>query len=166
MILAGVLSVWVLGLVGCGEVVDPAAQEERPAPVVKKEEKKEEEVKEEEVYAYNPMGKRDPFQSFLGTPRPEDQMEEDIANPPLQRWDVERYVVKGIIFGTESPRALLVDPEGIGHVVRLGTYVGRSWGKVTSIADQMIVVTEEYKTPDDELVVNPVELRLGANGTL
>lgn len=168
MILAGVLSagVWMLGLAGCGEVVDPAAEQQRPAPVAKQEEKKEEDIKEEDIYAYNPMGKRDPFQSFLGSARPEDQIAEDKANPPLQRWDVERYVVKGIIFGTESPRALLVDPEGIGHVVRLGTYVGRNWGKVTSIADQMIVVTEEYKTPDDELVVNPVELRLGANGTL
>ena len=158
---------WALwGLMGCGEVVDPGMDLKTPLPEVKKEEEKEEEKEEVAIYAYNPMGKRDPFQSFLGPETPTTPGGEDASNPPLQRWDVERYVVKGIIFGTDSPRALLVDPEGIGHVVRLGTYVGRSWGKVTAIADRLIVVTEEYKTPDDELVVNPVELRLGTGGAL
>jgi len=60
---------------------------------------------------------------------------------------------------------LIIDPEGLGHVVKIGTYVGRNWGKVTSIEDQIVTVTEEYKTPDDTLVVNPVQLRLGVGDT-
>lgn len=152
-------------LLGCGELVDgtdPGEVRPPPAPPVKPA-AKEEETAPVEVYAYNPAGKRDPFQSFLGT-RDTTLPGEDIKAAPLQRWDVERYVLRGVIFGTDSPRALLVDPEGIGHVVKLGTYVGRNWGKVTSIADQVVVVTEEYKNPDDELIVNPVELHIGVGG--
>ena len=116
-----------------------------------------------EVYAYNPAGKRDPFQSFIST-HSKDPTEVDGAAAPLQRWDVERYVLRGVIFGTDSPRALLIDPEGTGHVVKLGSYVGRNWGKVTSIADQVVVVTEEYTNMDNELVVNPVQLKIGGSG--
>jgi len=152
-------------LLGCGELVDGTQTTSAPSlPVAPppKEEKKEEDAPKEE-YAYNPAGKRDPFQSFLGV-RVLDPTVPSNDAPPLQRWDVERYIVRGIIFGTDSPRALIVDPEGIGHVVKLGSYVGRNWGKVTSIADQVVVITEEFKTPEDELQVNHVELHIGAGG--
>lgn len=157
----------VLGLLGCGELVEgtetPAAPA-LPPPIAKKVEDKVEGEEHKEGYAYNPAGKRDPFESFLGS-RALDPTVPSTDAPPLQRWDVERYVVRGIIFGTDSPRALIVDPEGIGHVVRLGSYVGRNWGKVTSIVDQVVVVTEEFKTLEDELQVNSVELRLGVGGS-
>ncbi len=162
------MSLAMLLLVACGEVVDgntPGARAPLPAAPVKTEAVKEEgdaaEVTPE--YAYNPAGKRDPFQSFI-TQRNVELPGEDGSQPPLQRWDVERYVLRGIIFGTDSPRAMLIDPEGVGHVVKLGSYVGRNWGKVTAIQDGMVVVTEEYKSMDDELVVNPVQLKLGAGG--
>ena len=38
----------------------------------------------------------------------------------------------------------------------MGTYVGRNWGKVSSISNHAVAVTEEYQTIDGELVVNPV----------
>jgi type IV pilus assembly protein PilP len=106
-----------------------------------------------EEYYYNPAGKRDPFQSFLKTGTPEDNSRDW---PPLQRWDLDKYALRGIIWNTQAPRALMLDPEGTGHVVKLGTYVGRNWGKVTSISEGCVVITEEYQTLDGELVVNPV----------
>ena len=158
------LLIWTLS--GCGELVEgpqtPAAPT-LPSPIAKKIEDKLEDEEHKEGYSYIAAGKRDPFQSFLGSRILDPTVPSNDA-PPLQRWDVERYIVRGIIFATESPRALVVDPEGIGHVVRLGTYVGRNWGKVTAIADQLVVVTEEFKTIEDELQVNSVELRLGVGG--
>lgn len=152
-------------LLACGELVEegsegaaPSAPTPPPKPVAKAEEEA-----PVEIYSYNPAGKRDPFQSFINT-RTKDVSEVDGSAAPLQRWDVERYVLRGVIFGTDSPRALLIDPEGTGHVVKLGSYVGRNWGKVTSIADQVVVVTEEYTNMDNELVVNPVQLKIGGSG--
>lgn len=154
----------LLLLAGCGEVVAPDNGAKPTAPVAPKAAKDDDdEVNETDAWQYNPAGKRDPFQNFLG-PAITDDGGVDDKQPPLQRWEVERYVLRGVIFNAEAPRALLIDPEGLGHVVRLGTYVGRSWGKVTSIEDKKIVITEEYKTPEDDLVVNTIELRLGLGG--
>ncbi len=106
-----------------------------------------------EEYYYNPAGKRDPFQSFIKRGQAEELRAD---SPPLQRWDIDKYTLRGVIWNTQAPRALMLDPEGTGHVIRLGTYVGRNWGKVTSISEGCAVVTEEYQTLDGELVVNPV----------
>ncbi|MFN7144228.1 MAG: pilus assembly protein PilP, partial [Myxococcota bacterium] len=106
-----------------------------------------------EDFYYNPAGKRDPFQSFIKRGKA-DELRPDA--PPLQRWDIDKYTLRGVIWDTQAPRALMVDPEGTGHVIKLGTYVGRNWGKVTSISEGCVVITEEYQTLDGELVVNPV----------
>jgi Tfp pilus assembly protein PilP len=52
------------------------------------------------------------------------------------------------------------DPEEVGHVAEIGTYVGRNWGKITMITSGEVVVTEEYQTIDGELVVNNISMRL------
>jgi Tfp pilus assembly protein PilP len=49
-------------------------------------------------------------------------------------------------------------------VVRHGTYVGRNWGKVTAISEDGVIVTEEYRMIDGELVVNPVSIQFGGAG--
>ena len=48
----------------------------------------------------------------------------------------------------------------MGHVLELGTYIGKNWGKVTQITSGEVIVTEEYQTLDGELVVNPQTLNL------
>lgn len=147
------LLILALLLSACGEAVPtgPSAPAPPKAPV-KAEGADAASVAAEEYY-YNPAGKRDPFQSFIKRGTAE-EIREDA--PKLQRWDIDKYTLKGVIWNTSSPRGLLIDPEGTGHSIVLGTYVGRNWGKVTSISEGCVVVTEEYQTLDGELVVNPV----------
>lgn len=139
---------------GCGDPI-PVSAPPPPAPVKKAEPEAVAAAPAVEEYFYNPAGKRDPFKPFFaaskGAAAPPDP-----NSPPLQRWDVDKFVLAGVIWNTNMPTALLMDPDGTGHVVQMGTYVGRNWGKVTSIADEAVVVTEEYQTMDGELVVNPV----------
>ena len=66
----------------------------------------------------------------------------------------------GIIWGIDRPRAMVEDPDNVGHVMEIGTYIGKNWGKVTQITASEVVVTEEYQTIDGELVVNPNRLSL------
>lgn len=153
----------LLGAVGCGEPIAPGGGSITPVkPPVEKPVAAEDvpvvEVEAPEAYYYNPAGKRDPFQGFLNKSRDAATKVAEDA-PPLQRWDVEKFALKGVIWDTASPRALLLDPDGLGHVVRVGTYVGRNWGKVSAISPAGVVVTEEYQTLDGELVVNPVQIR-------
>jgi Tfp pilus assembly protein PilP len=124
--------------------------------------RKKEEVdeKEEEIeFTYNPIGKRDPFRSFLAFAS-DNSIIDNIPRTPLQRYDIEQYTLTGIISGIDRPRALVEDPTGIGHVMELGDYIGTNWGKVTSIDDDIVIITEEYKTIEDELVTRPIKLTL------
>ena len=107
-------------------------------------------------YVYNPIGKRDPFRTFIAN----DEGAEIRSPTPLQRYELEQYKLTGIVWGVDRPRALVEDPEGMGHVIELGTYIGKKWGKVTQITSTQLVVTEEYLTPDGALVVNPIEIKL------
>ena len=67
-------------------------------------------------YFYNPASKRDPFKPFYDTRKTTtDPVNPD--TPPLQRWDVDKFILSGVIWNTAIPRALLVDPEGTGHVI-------------------------------------------------
>ena len=123
--------------------------------------KKKVEVEEEVVveFTYNPIGKRDPFRSFLAFAS-DNSIIDNIPRTPLQRYDIEQYTLTGIISGIDRPRALVEDPTGIGHVMELGDYIGTNWGKVTSIDGDTVTITEEYKTIEDELVTRPIKLTL------
>ena len=151
--------VLVLATAACGEAIDGGNAPAAPKKAEAKPKVEEVAVAPTEQWFYNPAGKRDPFSSFLARTAAANQVSPDA--PPLQRWDTDRFVLTGVIWNVDTPRALLVDPEGIGHVVRTGTYVGRNWGKVTSISEDGVIVTEEYRMIDGELVVNPVSIRFG-----
>lgn len=114
---------------------------------------------EDDEYEYNPSGKRDPFRTFLSQ-GPDPIPTDSFRRGPLQKYDVGQYEIQGIIWGVDRARALVKDPDGEGHVMELGTYVGKNWGKVTSIDECVVVVTEEYQTRDGELMITPISLRL------
>ena len=107
-------------------------------------------------FAYNPIGKRDPFRSFFRS-----GPDRSIASPtPLQRFEVDQYHLVGIVWGINNPRAMVEDPEAMGHVIEVGTYIGKNWGKVTQINSGSVIITEEYQTIDGELVTNQIVLEL------
>ena len=79
---------------------------------------------------------------------------------PLQRFDIDQYKLVGIVWGISDPRAMVQDPENTGHVIEIGTYIGKNWGKITQITSNAVVVTEEYQTIDGELVTNQITMAL------
>lgn len=163
-----VLPAWSLllllavGSPGCGggdDADNPAAAgnvQQPKAPAKAGDEAAGEDETSDADYVYNPIGKRDPFRSFITSTE-----DEEIRSPtPLQKYEIDQYTLSGIVWGVDRPRALVEDPTGEGHVVELGTYIGKNWGKVTQITSHVVVVTEEYLTPDGALVVNPIEIEL------
>jgi Tfp pilus assembly protein PilP len=155
-----------LGLmVGCGggaadsgPAKGPAKKASRSGP--KMEIPQEEAPVEGKRYSYNSIGKRDPFRSFIqrevavgeieGTPR-----------GPLQLHEIDQYNLRGIAWNIGTPQAMVEAPDGIGHVVVLGTLIGKNWGKVTQIKPEELVITEEFRDPiENELIVNEITMRL------
>ena len=109
-----------------------------------------------EEWTYNPAGKRDPFAGIHGPTI-------DPGGPEatgMFRWTPEQLVVTGVLESASGPRAMVVDPEGTAYVLRPGSYVGKNWGKVTSISEAGVVVTTEYRSRDGEIVVNATVMRL------
>ena len=156
----------LLPLAGCEFFVDgegdPAAtSEEAPAapaaPSKKKRDPLDIAIEAAGQYSYNPIGKRDPFRSFLAFETDDGR---GAGRLPTQQYEIDQYQLTGIVWGIDRPRALVQDPDGMGHVLELGTYIGKNWGKVTQITSGEVIVTEEYQTLDGELVVNPQTLNL------
>lgn len=112
-----------------------------------------------EDYSYNPIGKRDPFRSFIAR---------DVVAPldagelgPLQMWELDQFRLVAIVWGQDRSTAMVQDPEGIGHVVEVGTLIGKNWGRVTQIRAEELVVTEEYRDEiENRLIVNEIPVKL------
>ncbi len=164
--LALVLSLGLLG--GCEFLVDGQGTRDRKAntkagPVAPEAAKGKKKKQAEPEFVYNPIGKRDPFRSFMTVPG--DDPRDGPKREGLQKYELDQYQLVGVIFGVERPRALIQDPDKVGHVGEIGTYIGRNWGKITAITSGEVVVTEEYQTIDGELVVNNIPLTLPVDPT-
>lgn len=109
------------------------------------------------LYAYNPLGKRDPFRSYVA----EQKAGDDATAPclePLCQWDLEQLGLVAVVSGEANPLAMLEDPSKTGHLVRRNTRVGKQGGKVTQILRDCIVVTEYWQGPDGKINPNPVKV--------
>ncbi|WP_340596247.1 pilus assembly protein PilP [Bdellovibrio sp. GT3] len=92
-------------------------------------------------YVYDPNGKRDPFKPFrvIKVSRkevPVDQLE------PLQRWDLDRLQIIGILWDVRTPRAMVRDPDGGVFTVVKNSKMGRNDGYISAIREGEIVVIE------------------------
>lgn len=109
-------------------------------------------------YSYVSIGKRDPFRSFIAK---ETVVPTGGQVGPLQMHEIDQYELRGIVWNIGEPRAMVEDPDGVGHVVELGTLIGKNWGKVTQIKPNALIITEEYRDPiENELIINEVTMRL------
>ncbi len=90
-------------------------------------------------YFYDPTGKRDPFKPVglkaLGLSKP-------VILEPLQRFELDKLQVIGILWDVQSPRAMIKDPDGIMHTVVKNTKIGRSEGFVAAIREGELVIVE------------------------
>lgn len=113
-----------------------------------------------ERFSYNMIGKRDPFRSFISI---EVAAPGDAQGPlgPLQLHEIDQYQLAGVVWNMDAPKALIEDPEGVGHVVELGTLVGKNWGRITQIKPSELIITEEYRDPiENELIINEITMKL------
>jgi hypothetical protein len=67
---------------------------------------------------------RDPFRSYTSAMRADapDDITRRVIMPTTA---VEEMRLIGIVTGMPRPKAMLLDPEGVGHVVERGDYIGR-----------------------------------------
>ena len=100
-------------------------------------------VREELPFSYDPLGKRDPFKSFVVISPGTRTRSASETLTPLQRLDISQLALVGTIVGKGKDSALVEDASGKGYILSVGTYIGKNGGKVAGIEDGKILI-EEY----------------------
>lgn len=92
-------------------------------------------------YIYDPTGKRDPFKPFRII-RSKQVEKAEIPLEPLQRWEVDRLQIVGILWDVKTPRAMIKDPDGAVYTVTKNSKIGRNEGYVSAIREGELVIVE------------------------
>jgi len=150
---------------GCSQ--EQPATETNHSQIVKKSaaklsaDTKEDKAEEQKPqFSYSPIGKRDPFRSYLADLAAAGPSSDMRKVQETEKYEMDQYKLKGIISHTSAPKALVEDPTGRGHVLRLGTPLGKHGGRVTRITSTGIVVTEEFRGPTGRRIRVPIMIDL------
>lgn len=85
----------------------------------------------------------------------------DLARPPqyLEQFPLESLRMRGILRRPEGPLfALIEDPEGVVTRVQVGGYMGRNFGRITTITPSQLTVIEIVPDGRDGFVERPRSL--------
>lgn len=135
-----------------------ADQEQAQAEAEAQEQEKEQEYERPE---YPGNTRRNPFMPEPEVMQPKRQVAEGDVRPlePLEQFAVGSLSLVAIISETAVPKAMFVDPEGFGHVVKEGDRIGRNRGQITDIRDNEVEVRETTNEDESETRLMTVELR-------
>lgn len=95
------------------------------------------------AYSYDAVNRRDPFKTYFDELVLEDQEQENRTE--LQRFELDKLKLVAVVVGTATPMAMVEDPSGKGHTVKIGTLIGKRFGQVKHIRRGEIVVQEEFR---------------------
>jgi type IV pilus assembly protein PilP len=98
-----------------------------------------------EDYTYIPGNKRDPFLPYETV-----NMSGVMVGPvfPLQKFEIDQLKLIGIIWDVKNPKAMLLDPQGVGYVVKVNERIGRNNGYIARIRESEVVIIEKLKSND------------------
>ena len=98
-------------------------------------------------YEYAAFDIRDPFNpvvdievisSTYSGPKPD----ENRAREPLEEFSLDSLRMVGTLAQNENDWVLIKDPDGLLHRITTGNYLGRNYGKVISVNDEIVSLVE------------------------
>ena len=138
--------------------VPPKAKRKRAKKVEEKVEATEDRSVAQANFSYVSINKRDPFRSYLA------DMDKGPSAPgsisDTERFDLSQYRLTAVVSGTTAPRAMVEDPDGDGHVIKMGSKLGKNGGRVTRISTKGIRVIEEFRAPTGQKQFVPIDITL------
>ncbi|MFO7593999.1 MAG: pilus assembly protein PilP [Pseudomonadota bacterium] len=111
------------------------------------------EFKTYEIYEYSALGRRDPFKMFDGEAEAEETSTQNQSSngikPPVDRNKeaLEQFPLDALTFAGHLEKdgknwAIIMSPDKLVHKVQVGNYMGMNYGKIDSISETKIVLTE------------------------
>jgi Tfp pilus assembly protein PilP len=119
-----------------------------------------EEQAEYERPEYPNQVRRNPFLPDLEVVRPKKQVTEGEVGAlgPLEEYGLGELELVVIISEVAVPKAMFLDPESFGHVVKEGDRVGQNGGTITDIRDNEVEVREVSDEEDTQTRITTIEL--------
>ena len=108
------------------------------------------------AFYYDPVGKRDPFRSFIQ----DHKSLEDGIESPLEKFDLGQLEVAGVVWRGNRRRALILDPSGQAYVVAEGDTIGKNAGTILAIQDSTMLVREKYVDFHGDQTEKEIEMRI------
>jgi type IV pilus assembly protein PilP len=116
---------------------------------------------DDEAYAYNPMGRRDPFKPLIAAKKPVAVTEtESMVCPPLQDFELTSLKLVAVVWGNLGRKAMLKAPNGRGYAVTENMQVGRHCGRVSRIDSHAVFIVERRRDAEGNVSMEEVILRL------
>ncbi|MHC8441548.1 MAG: pilus assembly protein PilP [Candidatus Eutrophobiaceae bacterium] len=78
----------------------------------------------------------------------------------LEQFEVDELQMKGTLENSAGVWGLVISPDGVIHRISLSNYVGKNFGKVVEIAEDMIVLREIIKNENGRWVERQAQLVL------
>ena len=130
---------------------NPPAAAAAPAPVVA------EESSAAPTYIYTPIGKRDPFKSAY---KVKITQKDKAPGGILTKYEIDQLKLTAIISGISRPRAQVELPDGKGVTIRVGTRIGKNFGRVVRIKHDEVIVSEDYRDWSGRKVTNYIHMKI------
>ncbi|MBW2065833.1 MAG: pilus assembly protein PilP [Deltaproteobacteria bacterium] len=99
----------------------------------------------EKKYSYDPLGKTDPFESFIAKMEAIQEKKKGKPKTYLETLDLSQLELIAIIVGPKGNWAMVREAKGTGHVIKVGTPIGTRGGVVYKITDKEVIIKEEYR---------------------
>ncbi len=156
-----------LGMLGCEDEIQKLPTQPPPPAKKKQADTNAEgatETKDDSEYVrpeYPNSVRRNPFQPDPDVIIPTAAVAEGEVRTrePLERFALGQLTLVAIISETAVPKAMLIDGEGFGHVVKEGDRVGRNGGVISDIRDNEVEVLEGNDEEDGQTFQRIVKLR-------
>ncbi len=106
--------------------------------------------------------RRDPFKPYIQVTPTQSanagRQQKDAL--PIQRFDIDKFRISGIITGLKENSALILDPAGKGYVVKAGMQIGNNDGRIKRITDSSLEVEETFRDDNGKTKKRLVKLML------
>jgi type IV pilus assembly protein PilP len=107
---------------------------------------------------YAAENKRDPFKTYFDELLVQEKEQRNVSE--LQRFELGTLTLVGVVAGTATPMALIEDPSGKGHTIKIGSLMGKNFGQVKQIRRGEIDVQEEFRDFTGKRIRSMKTLRL------
>jgi len=112
-------------------------------------------------FVYSSVGLRDPFRSYLADLKENEQERSKLVkHQETEAFELDQYRLTGLIFGTSQPKAMVEDPKGVGHTLKVGSRLGRNGGRIIRISSKGITVREQFRDSLGNLSNHVINIRL------